>query len=228
MNAEKNQRNGFTLIELLVVIAVIGILATLFLVSLNSAKAKARDAKRKHDLRQIRLAIEIYYDNHGYYPTVSNAAINPGSHGGAWCHNRWTFGDCWSSSNPAISTLEKALRDDGLLSKLPKDPIDNCFPTNVYGAFMDWDHRYCYVYVYEDQPAIPGQPQKYTLFTTLENTNDPDRCQNKCYTIPDISNFDGRGHSFCSGVMGGVPTCPNYYDHDRHDDPQNYIFSANQ
>lgn len=57
----KNKK-GFTLIELLVVIAIIGILATIVLVSLNSARTKARDVRRLSDMQQISLAMEVYYD----------------------------------------------------------------------------------------------------------------------------------------------------------------------
>ncbi len=52
---------GFTLIELLVVIAVIGMLASIVLVSLGPARARARDAKRTADIRQISLAMELCY-----------------------------------------------------------------------------------------------------------------------------------------------------------------------
>lgn len=56
------RRSGFTLIELLVVIAIIGVLASIVLASLNSARRKSRDARRITDLKQIQLALELYFD----------------------------------------------------------------------------------------------------------------------------------------------------------------------
>ena len=69
--------NSFTLIELLVVIAIIGLLAAIVFVSLDDAIMKARDAKRKAELAQIQIAVEIFYAQKGYYP-------NPG---GEWCQS---------------------------------------------------------------------------------------------------------------------------------------------
>ena len=66
---------GFTLIELLVVIAIIGILSTLAIVALGNARTKARDAKRVADIKQISTALELYYADYGYYPTI----ITPGN-----------------------------------------------------------------------------------------------------------------------------------------------------
>ena len=72
----KKATSGFTLIELLVVIAIIGVLATVVLASLNTARRKSRDARRVTDLKQIQLALELYFDGFGanQYPTGLLAA----------------------------------------------------------------------------------------------------------------------------------------------------------
>ena len=86
-NIKKNSK-GFTLIELLVVVAIIGLLSSVVLASLNTARGKARDAKRFSDFHQIQLALELYYDKYGTYP-VSTPVCNPGlnEHGDAWCRD---------------------------------------------------------------------------------------------------------------------------------------------
>lgn len=71
-----SQERGFTLIELLVVIAIIGILSSIVLASLNTARQKSRDARRVADIRQLQLAAQLYYDANGSYPT-STAALAP-------------------------------------------------------------------------------------------------------------------------------------------------------
>ncbi|MFA7088218.1 MAG: prepilin-type N-terminal cleavage/methylation domain-containing protein, partial [Patescibacteria group bacterium] len=70
-------KEGFTLIELLVVIAIIGLLSTLSILALNSARARARDAKRIADVKQIQTALEMYYNDVGDYPAT--ASVTPGS-----------------------------------------------------------------------------------------------------------------------------------------------------
>jgi prepilin-type N-terminal cleavage/methylation domain-containing protein len=68
-------QKGFTLVELLVVIAIIGVLATLVLLQLGTARARARDTKRITDVNQIRTALEQYFeDNNGSYPTAIDTA----------------------------------------------------------------------------------------------------------------------------------------------------------
>ena len=61
-------KQGFTLIELLVVIAIIGLLSTMSVLALNQARARARDARRVSDVKQISKALEIYYNESGNYP----------------------------------------------------------------------------------------------------------------------------------------------------------------
>ena len=58
---------GFTLIELLVVIAIIGLLSTMAVVSLNSARGKARDAQRLSDVKQLSMVIEMAATSRGDY-----------------------------------------------------------------------------------------------------------------------------------------------------------------
>ena len=67
-------KQGFTLIELLVVIAIIGILSTLAIIALGSARQKARDSKRVADINQISKALELCYSDNNSYPTI----ITPG------------------------------------------------------------------------------------------------------------------------------------------------------
>lgn len=68
---------GFTLIELLVVIAIIGILSSIVLASLNSARQSSRDARRISDLKQVQLALELYFDGNSAYPiAITWAALD--------------------------------------------------------------------------------------------------------------------------------------------------------
>ena len=67
---------GFTLIELLVVISIIGILASLAMVSYSGAQKQTRDTQRRSDLGQYRNALESYAaSNNGVYPVAGAGAI---------------------------------------------------------------------------------------------------------------------------------------------------------
>ncbi len=68
----KNKSKGFTIVELLIVIVVIGILATLVLVTFTGIQQKARDSKRKTDLGAIQASLESYYSSNNTYPTYDD------------------------------------------------------------------------------------------------------------------------------------------------------------
>jgi prepilin-type N-terminal cleavage/methylation domain-containing protein len=71
------KNKGFTLIELLVVIAIIGILSTIVLINLNTARNKAKDAAIKAALSEVRAAAEIDYDTSSSYINVcSGGTLN--------------------------------------------------------------------------------------------------------------------------------------------------------
>jgi prepilin-type N-terminal cleavage/methylation domain-containing protein len=74
--ANKNHmKKGFTLIELLVVIAIIGILSSVVLASLNTARAKGADAAIKSNLANARAQAELFYnDNTNSYFDVCGVA----------------------------------------------------------------------------------------------------------------------------------------------------------
>lgn len=73
----KTKSQGFTLIELLVVIAIIGILSSVVLASLNTARNKGADAAIKSQLASIRSQAEIVYDNIGSYGIARAAGTCP-------------------------------------------------------------------------------------------------------------------------------------------------------
>jgi prepilin-type N-terminal cleavage/methylation domain-containing protein len=64
---------GFTLIELLVVIAIIGILSSVVLASMNSARKKSRDSRRMQDLKGLATALELSFDQAGAYPVAATS-----------------------------------------------------------------------------------------------------------------------------------------------------------
>lgn len=72
--AKKTALRGFTLIELLVVIAIIGILSSVVLASLNTARNRGADAAVKSNLANARAEAEIFYDTGSTYSGVCSAS----------------------------------------------------------------------------------------------------------------------------------------------------------
>jgi type II secretion system protein G len=81
----RSPSQGFTLIELLVVIAIIGLLSSVVLASLNTAREKARDARRVSEAKQVMNALQLYsLSNNGQYP-VSTGAVHAACGGASYC-----------------------------------------------------------------------------------------------------------------------------------------------
>jgi prepilin-type N-terminal cleavage/methylation domain-containing protein len=66
--ASLNGRRAFTLIELLIVIAIIGILASIVIVTMSQARQKARGTKNAAQLEMVTKALNVYYTQFGSYP----------------------------------------------------------------------------------------------------------------------------------------------------------------
>ncbi|MFN4212443.1 MAG: type II secretion system protein [Microgenomates group bacterium] len=71
--------NAFTLLEMLVVIGIIAVLIGMGAVSYSTAQRKARDAKRKSDLKAIQNALEQYYSICNYQYPSSYGFLGSGS-----------------------------------------------------------------------------------------------------------------------------------------------------
>jgi len=121
----KTNKKGFTLIELLVVIAIIGLLSTVVMVSLNRARAKARDARKMTDFRQIQSALEQYFDANGYYPYTVDCSATSDS---GWVYDSGATGYTPDGIVLSWSDLETQLAP---YIKLPKSPGSGSYS---YGA----------------------------------------------------------------------------------------------
>lgn len=67
----RNQ-NGFTILELIVVIVIIGILLVLIISTRAGVQQSERDTEREHDIKELRIGLESYYEQNQQYPTLAN------------------------------------------------------------------------------------------------------------------------------------------------------------
>lgn len=151
----------FTLIEMLIVIVIIGILAAALIPRLQSVQWRARDTKRKTDLKQIYTANEIYLLDNSAYVKPHNAVDT-------WC-NVWA--NCYVYSYNAASNWITTLT--GILTSVPVDPLNTA-------SWWPW-HTGNYTYVYGNVYSSPAWT--YDLTAQLENRLDPDRAQVRGYTF---------------------------------------------
>ena len=153
----KNQFKGFTLIELLVVIGIIGLLATIITMNVQSARQKARCGKRRADIVSLQAPLEAYYDVNKAYPNTSGAwwgtCSNYGSHdvtgSNGWIPNlaptyirrlpsdpNPTASRCYlylSSNGSSYKLMSYNPNEDGCTLGDPKDTLyDPIHPNNAW------------------------------------------------------------------------------------------------
>lgn len=114
---------GFTLIELLVVIAIIGVLSSVVLASLNSARTRAREARRVSDMHQIMTALSAFHVERGCLPITQGSSCVSG-------YSEFNTGG-WDTSNEG--SFLSFLTSTGYLPATPADPVNNA--TQYYRYF---------------------------------------------------------------------------------------------
>jgi len=167
MKIDSNRSIGFTLIELLVVISVIGMLAAIILVSLNSARAKARDARRIADVQQIYKALELYYLNNGSVPSCSNG----GYAGGCDFVNPAFVGAADSTQDGQFLPFLSSYTSNAIRDPLNRSPHYYIYAaTNVqFPAGSGIRYVFLIAAILETRvpdngiPSIPGYEQAYIL-----------------------------------------------------------------
>ncbi len=117
-------KKAFTLIELLVVVAIIGILATIVVVNVSSARKKSRDTRRVADMKQVQTALDMYLDKEGKYPDTNADS------------------DCDGFDSSGDGDFLSVLATSGFLSSSVKDPTKNtaCYNYRYFRySDMNWN-----------------------------------------------------------------------------------------
>jgi len=157
----KKINKGFTLVELLVVMAILGVLVTLIGTAFRSAQARGRDAQRKSDLKQIANALELFFNDYGFYPQgdeqgrIKACPYEKGV-GGVACN--WNVGE-FVDMFPETAT-ERTI----YIKKVPDDPVTG----------------YDYYYRLPEE----GNSKKFQLFARLENSQDQNCLGGDCLNSP--------------------------------------------
>jgi len=163
----QTKKSAFTLIELLIVISIIAILVAAATVSWSTAQKKARDGKRKSDLKSIQQALEIYIEENETYPADDgNGRINPAEdkRGRIRC----------DTQDPITWGNKFSCDDITYMNPIPSDPRGGTADTISLAYFYK-----------ATGSSATGIYLSYQISAGLENRNDPDACTSNCIDIND-------------------------------------------
>ena len=169
------KQKGFTLIELLVVISIISLLSSIIMSAINLTKARARDAVRRAQVRQIGTALELYYTVNGSYPPTYSIGA-PAKWFGA-CSNAGAQNDCdnstygvgWCTTSGAKGYVPNLAPT--YIPVLPKDPKDSWNGCYLYAStgtdYMFYSDRNVENYNNTDPMRRPQYPNEndYAIYT---------------------------------------------------------------
>ena len=143
------KQRGFTLIELLITISIIAVLTAVAALSFTSIQTRSRDAARKNDLNQIKIALSTYYNAQvpvQYAPSSAAAGVGCAT----------TTGSCGTDVIDGSTDLLSTTLSPLYIRSMPADPKN----TGIY------------LYKYISSALNSVANQNFSLSASLENTND--------------------------------------------------------
>jgi len=159
------KQKGFSLIELLVAIAIMAVIMAFALPNYLGARERARDTKKKSELRDLKSALRMYYNDHQGYPPTGSCGTAMGSISGCGADG---ISCCPCTSG--TSTFDLATGSTCSTVYMKKFPSNMIFGNNV------------------DYYGVSADKEQFCIKTVLENTSDADLLTSQGQCIPACAN----------------------------------------